>query len=271
MRFAPTIALLLLAAPARAEERGRVSLALDGTGAPRTRAVTVTQLGPRVDADVRVARAVSLTLDAALATTSYRAGAEARRGTVTRLSNVLVGGRLRLVVAETTLDVGLVVGAPLVTVPGGGITESAAAEGADRAALGAAGPRGAFRWARNAVPVVGLVRASHALGPLRGTVDVEPGLLVSVNRDASRAAVVASAELALPGAVTPYVSLSIFASTRPLDANDAAQTGAALGARWELGTAFGWAEGRMQLDGPAGVTQRYATWWGGTIGAGVRF
>ena len=58
---------------------------------------------------------------------------------------------------------------------------------------------------------------------------------------------------------------------RALDRNDFAQTGAAAGARYHLGSWFAGSEWRVQLDGPGGLADRYATPWATTLGAGARF
>lgn len=157
------------------------------------------------------------------------------------------------------------------TVPSGGIGASANAEQAVRVALSAAGPRGTWRWARNAIPIVGLVCVSESFGAWRLTFELEPGLLVSVNRDSSRASVVGTAEVALRWTnVSPYAALSCVASTRALDGRDFAQTGGALGVRHELSAFYSWTEARLQLDGPAGVAEPRATFWGVTFGSGAR-
>jgi hypothetical protein len=279
-RWAGALALALLAGTARAsnerelraQDRVAVGLALQGTAAPKTTSLAALQLAPTLDASVRVARAWVLTADATLARTAYRID-DGPRATATRSSNVLLGVRsgLPLPSPHLTLTLGLSVGIPLVTVPGGGIAASANAEQADRIALGAAGPRGTWAWARNAAPVVGFARATATFRALRFTLEVEPGLLISVNRDASRVALLTTGEVAVrAGGVTPYVALSFVLSSRALEGDDFAQTGAALGVRQELGAFFAWSELRLQLDGPAGLGDRYATFWGATLGVGAR-
>ncbi len=279
------IALLLLGREARAandrrlreQDRVAVDVALDATASPHTTELAAQQLAPTVEGSLRVARPWVVTADAALAFTSYRVG-DQPRAAASRSSNVMLG--VRWAPSGATADsggdavslvLGAAVGAPLVTVPSGGIAASATAEQADRVALGAAGPRGTWRWARNAIPIVGLARASKGFGALRLTLELEPGLLVSVNRDSSRAAVVATAEVAVRWAnVSPYAAFSCVASTRPLDGRDFAQTGAALGVRHDLGGILAWSEARLQLDGPEGVAEPNATFWGATFGLGVR-
>lgn len=258
--------------PLRSEDRAAVSIASNATNAPHARAVDSVQIAPELSGAVRVAPAIVVVSRGAVAFTASRFG-DSERGYVTRVSNVLIGGRwIAVEDGGALLTLGLSAGAPLVTVPEGGITKSAAAEQADRVALGASGPRGIWSWARNAVPLVMSARAARVFGPIRLSVDLEPGLLVSVNRDASRAALVTSVEAALVSpVVSPFVGLSMLASTRPLDRDDFAQTGLTLGVRHDLGTFFVWSEARLQLDGPQGVGQPNATFFGATLGGGARF
>ena len=265
---AVAIAILLLARDGRAaddrrlreQDRVAVGASFDGSASPNTTALAARQIAPALDASIRVAPSWIVTAEGALASTSYRVG-EQRPVTATRSSNVILGVRWSPWLPSTAHGLrwafGLSAGAPLVTVPSGGIAVSANAEQSDRVALGAAGPRGTWLWARNAVPIVGLARASRALGALQLNLELEPGLLVSVNRDASRAALVATAEVAATWAnVSPYAALSCVASTRALESRDFAQTGAAIGVRQDLGRLFAWSEGRLQLDAPAGVADR---------------
>lgn len=258
--------------PLRAADRAAAVLGLAGSGAPRSPAVTVTQLSPSLAVAYRLATALHLEAAGALTTAAVRTG-DAPRSTVTRGSNVVLGASWR---GEPRRDLevafGLAVGAPLVTVPSGGITASAVAEQADRAALGAAGPRGTWLWARNAAPLFARGSVTHVRGPLRLRLEAAPGLLLSVNRDASRGALVAGLEVAVvTDALAPYVRGDVALSTRALDRDDFAQTGVALGMRAELGGGFVMAELRAQPDGPASLAADGATPWGGTIAGGMRF
>ncbi|HSO39006.1 MAG TPA: hypothetical protein VLT33_41035 [Labilithrix sp.] len=155
------------------------------------------------------------------------------------------------------------------TVPSGGITPSATAEQADRSALGAAGPRGIWRWARNAVPVAAVATVRADLGPVRLAVDASPGLLLSVNRDVSRAVLLTGVEVAVGGLpLVPYVRGDQLFDSRPLDRVDAAQLGVAAGSRWSRGDLFGVMEVRVRPDE---VRVAGATFWGAGIAAGCRF
>jgi len=256
-------------APLGPSDRVSVAASVGATATPRTTALAVQQLAPALATNIRIHRSWTIVAEWGSSTTAYRI-AEQPRGVVTRSSNVLIGARWEYQHGPLHLVGGASVGAPLVTVPAGGITASAAAEQADRVALAASGPLGTWRWARNAVPAFASIRGSYTLGAARLMLDLQPGVLVSVNRNTSRAALVARGELAVAmGAVAPYFALSSVVSSAPLDQGDFAQSGAAAGVRYTLGRLFGWSEARLQLDGPEGLGQRYGTPWAATLGAGM--
>ncbi len=171
------------------------------------------------------------------------------------------------------LTLGGLAGAPLVTVPSGGITNSAAAEQADRVALAAAGPRGTFAWARNAIPLAARARAVVGTGSFELRLDVEPGLLVSVNRDPSTAVIVLVPEVALVShGYEARLGLATAISTRALDSTgggDFAQSAAFVGGRYDAGAICVAGEARLLLDGPQGIAERGGTPWGITFGIGV--
>lgn len=278
MRAALALALGVLVVPARAraqpvplreEDRVGLQIGVDGTGAPRTHDVAVTQLAPSFDAAFRPAAGGRLRLiaEGSLAVSSVRQG-DAPRSFVTRASNVLLGVMWKPPLTAD-VDIGVLAGAPLVTVPSGGITPSAVAEQADRSALGAAGPRGIWRWARNAVPIGAVAGVRADLGPVRLRLDASPGLLVSVNRDPSRAALLMGVEVAARGlSLEPYLRGDWLLLSRPLDRSEVAQQGVAVGSRWSRGDVFGLMEVRLRPDE---LRVAGATFWGAGIGGGFRF
>ncbi len=268
----------------RPEQRLGAEATVTATAAPQTHAVRSAQVAPSLGLAWRVSRPLVLHADVGASFTSYRFG-DAPSGSVARLANPLVGADVTVIDSSRQVDaderaggptfrltLGGLVGGPLVTVPSGGITSSAAAEHADRVALAAAGPRGTFAWARNALPLVARARAAVGAGPLELRVDVEPGLLVSVNRDPSRAAFVVVPEAALVGdGYEARLGLATAISTSALEASrggDFAQSAAFLGGRYHVGALYIVGEARLLLDGPQGVVEQAGTPWGVTFGIG---
>jgi len=254
------------------------------TATPQRGAVRSAQIAPGLGLAWRISRPLVVYVDMAASFTSYRFGA-APRGSIARPANPLIGADIAVFDSaqkagldegrETPsfrLTLGGRAGAPLVTVPSGGITSSAAAEQADRVALAAAGPRGTFAWARNAVPLAARARAAVAVGPVEFRLDVEPGLLVSVNRDSSRAALVVVPEAVFVGdGYAARLGFATSLSTRVLEASgggDFAQSAAFLGGRYNVGSLYLAGEVRLLLDGPQGVVTQAGTPWGVTFGMG---
>jgi len=257
--------------PLRAEDRAGATFSTAATASPQTRAVETLALIPGIAAAYRVGERWTLSVDVALSMTSYRF-ANQPRGGVTRISNPMLGVQVTALETERLrLRLGGAAGAPLVTVPGG-ITANAAAEHADRAATAATGQRLYWLWARNAVPLVAFARLDYSIEELTVRVDLEPGALVSVNRDASSVALLGAFEAAMRiGSVSPGVRLTSLFTSRPRDTNDFSQSTVAAFLRWSGDHAFGGAEAVTGIDEPQGLTRRDQTSWGVSLNAGARF
>ena len=257
--------------PLRPEDRAGFSLSSTATASPQSTAVKTLALIPALAGAYRVGERWMVTADAALSMTSYRFASQ-ERGAVARVANPMLGVQVMAFAGERLhLRLGASAGAPLVTVPGG-ITANAAAEHADRAATAATGQRVYWLWARNAVPIVALARLEYEIEELVVRVDLEPGLLLSVNRDSSSLAVLGAFEAAMRiGSLAPGLRLTSLFTSRPRDTNDFAQTTAAAFLRWDGARVFGGAEVVTGIDEPQGLTRADQTSWGGTLNAGARF
>ena len=279
--LAAAFASLFVGAPARAsgvgdvplrpEDRAGVSLSTTATASPQSTAVKTLAFIPALAGAYRLGERWMITADMALSMTSYRfAGQE--RGGIARLANPMLGVQLTAFTSERLhLRLGAAAGAPLVTVPGG-ITANAAAEHADRAATAATGQRVYWLWARNSVPIVALARLEYEIEELVVRVDLEPGLLLSVNRDASSVALLGAFEAAMRlGSFAPGLRLTSLFTSRPRDTNDFSQTTAAAFLRWDGARLFGGAEVVTGIDEPQGLTRADQTSWGATLNAGARF
>ncbi|MFO0663752.1 MAG: hypothetical protein U0174_07365 [Polyangiaceae bacterium] len=108
------------------------------------------------------------------------------------------------------------------------------------------------------------MRIEH--GPAWFRIDLAPGALLSVNRDASRWALLTGFEFGLRRlALEPYARGDVLFASQPFDA---VQLGVAIGARWERGSLFGKMEARLR---PFELEVAGATSWGMQLASGVRF
>jgi hypothetical protein len=258
--------------PLGTNDRAALELSSVGSASPHDREVEATHFAPQVSGALRLGPRFVLTLDAALGYTSFRVQGEPRRE-VLRFANPFVGAHFAALEAErVSLRVGLGVGAPLVTLPGG-IPANRDADFGDRSAAAARGMRGYWLWADNVVPVALLARAEANLGGrLWSEAEVQPAYLVSVNRRSSSAALLAGARAGYRlGPLTPGLGLHLLARSVPLAGHDFAQASASAFARYEQGSGWLRFELNANLDGPYGLGARAATTWGATLGGGARF
>lgn len=257
--------------PLRPEDRAGVSLSTTATASPQSTAVKTLAFIPALSGAFRTSERWTLTADLAMSMTSYRFANQERSG-ITRLANPMVGIQLGMLESDRLrLRLGATAGAPLVTVPGG-ITANAAAEHADRAATAATGQRIYWLWARNAVPLVAFARLQYVVEELVVRIDLEPGLLVSVNRDPSSVALLGAFEAAMRlGSLSPGLRLTSLFTSRPRDTNDFSQSTAAAFLRWDEARFFGGAEVVTGIDGPQGLARTDQTSWGATLSGGARF
>ncbi|XYI01440.1 hypothetical protein ACMHYB_17490 [Sorangium sp. So ce1128] len=128
-------------------------------------------------------------------------------------------------------------------------------------------------WAPNAIPIVLLLRSRTELWkPVVVGAELDPAVLVSVNSNPSRLAVMAAAHAGVRmGPLTPGLRLQLFAQSAPLAGRDFSQWVAILYANADFASAFVRSQVTVNLDAPFGLGgQRGATVWGASLGGGVR-
>lgn len=253
-------------------ERVAVELGASVTASPDTPAVRTFAASPNIGVMAKVAERWSLSFDGALAMTSYRVAGDERRD-VLRAGNLLVG--LHATIARTErqdLRVGLIAGAPLVTAPGT-IPKNAAASFSDRVAFAMRGGQQAWLWADNAVPALAVVRAGwRGVKDLELVADVQGGLLASVNRNASRFALLAGVTAFYTGGpVEPGLALHTYAQSSPISDRDFAQTSGSVLLRWRIGDAQFRAEYTRNIDPPLGFGTHDVTHGGVAVFVGRAF
>jgi hypothetical protein len=261
-----------------AEERARVEVGGVVTLEPTSPDVTTAHVAPWLSAGLTLAKPVALTLDATYAVTTYRLAHRAR-STVGRWGNPLVAVHLLAPegppeAAGSTWSgrIGVGTAPPLVTVPGT-IHANAAADLADRVALGARGFEGPWLWADNAIPIVVLAAAAWRVNErVELTADLQPGHLLSVNRRASRVALDATAAVRFHvGGSIPELLIHSFVQSEPIEDGDFAQTSAAVAITKEAGRWWVRSGVIVGLDGPAGFGERNATGMGLSAAVGAGF
>jgi hypothetical protein len=257
--------------PLRAEDRIGVSFSTTMTASPQTKAVKTLALIPSLAGAYRPSERWTITGDVALTMTSYRF-ADQERGGITRISNPVAGVHFSAFASDRLrLRIGVAAGAPLVTAPGGLVT-NAAAEHADRAATAATGQSMYWLWARNAVPIIALARLEYFIEEVVVRLDLEPGLLVSVNRDPSSAALLGAFEAAMRlGAFSPGLRLTSLFTSRQRDTGDFSQSTVTGFLRWEGDHVFAGAEAVTGIDEPQGLARADQTSWGVVVNVGGRF
>jgi hypothetical protein len=258
--------------PLRRGDLAGARFSATGTASPQSTAVKTLAFVPTLSGAWRLNDRWMLSADLAASLTSYRFAGSHERSGVARVANPMLGVELRAFESERLrLRLGGAAGAPLLTVPGG-ITRNAAAEHADRAATAATGQRVYWLWARNVVPAVLLGRLEYAIEELLVRVDLEPGLLVSVNRDPTSIALLGAFETAIRlGPLSPGLRLTSLVTSRERDTHDFSQTTAAAFLCWDGDAIFADVEAVTGVDGPQGLSRDDQTSWGVTLGAGARF
>jgi hypothetical protein len=243
------------------------------SASPHDSEVSTAHVAPQLSAGVRLRSWLTATVDVTAASTTFRVAGEERRSSF-RLGNPLLTFQAALLERpEQRLRVGLGVAPPLATFPGT-IPANTRAEYNYAVATAARGFGDHWLWAPNAIPIVLLLHSRAELpAPLFVGAELEPAVLVSVNANPSRVAVIAAAHAGYRlGAVTPGARLQLFAQSTPLAARNFTQWAAAVYLDTELGAAFLRSQILANLDAPFGVAgQRGATVWGGALGGGVRF
>lgn len=202
--------------------------------------------------------------------------AVAGRETIGRLAlaNVLLGVGYRRALAPAWRGaVGLRVGAPLATFPGG-IVENRATELAHLVAAAARGFRDPFPFTMNVIPVVLDLSAEHELSRwLRVSGELAAAALVSVNIRPSRFALRAALEA--EASFEPFSirsRLNYLVNTQALENHDLDQLSAGVGLGLALGCHTLRIDFNFGLDEPYGLTRNSpAPTWGMVLGVELDF
>lgn len=258
--------------PMRPADRGYVAIYGVVSASPQGRAQATAHVAEQVAAGVRLNGWLSATVDVTSAFTTFQVEGEARRSSF-RFGNPFVTVQAALVEeGERSIHAGLGAAPPLATFPGT-IPANTEVEYNYAVATAARGFADPWMWAPNVVPIALLLRtrAELAARVVLGAA-LEPAVLVSVNSNPSRVAIVAAAHGGLRfGPLTPGLRVQMFAQSAPLAGRNFSQWSAALFADAEFGAVFVRAQGMVNLDAPFGLAgQRGATVWGASLGAGVR-
>jgi hypothetical protein len=251
--------------------RARLALGTTFSLSPSSASLATAHGSSHMQAALRVHRGWVASLDLALALTSYRIEQDPRQ-TSFRIGNPILGGHYALQTENLTVNFGVGVGAPLVTVPGS-IPRNTAALYADTVTVSARGMAGYWLWARNSVPVLAMVRAIW--DPSRNwrfDLTVQPAVLISVaSSTPTRAAALGTAMLLWrPNAFSLGARVTSLVASRPLEARDHTQTSIGPVLRWATGAQFLGFDASLNLDGPYGLAGATgSTVWGVGIQAGT--
>lgn len=252
---------------------GRGHIALYGifTASPQDRALNTIHVAAQVAAGVRLNSWLLATTDVTSAWTTFRIESEARRSAF-RFGNPFVTVQAALLEEQNrSIYAGVGVAPPVTTFPGT-IPENTEVEYNYAVATAARGFADYWMWAPNAIPIALLLRSRAELSmPVIVGAELDPAVLVSVNANPSRLAVVAAAHAGLRmGPLTPGVRVQMLAQSAPLAGRDFSQWAATLYANVELEPVFVRSQVAVNLDAPSGVAgQRGATTWGVSLGGGV--
>ncbi|WP_437579952.1 hypothetical protein [Sorangium sp. So ce887] len=258
--------------PERLEDRGHVALYGIFTASPQDRELATIHVAPQVSAGVRLNGWLSATTDVTSAWTTFQVEGEARRSSF-RFGNPFVTVQAALVEErQRSFRAGIGVAPPLTTFPGT-IPENTETEYNYAVATAARGFADYWLWAPNAIPIALLLRCRMDLSaPVVVGAELDPAVLISVNSNPSRLAMVAAAYAGFRmGPLTPGLRVQMFAQTAPLAGRDFSQWAAILYANAEFEAMFVRSQVAVNLDAPSGLAgQRGATVWGASLGGGVR-
>lgn len=225
----------------------------------------------QLTARVALADRVELGGAFALSYTRFSSDTEPARS-ATRASNPVVWGLVRLLEGErASAHAGVLVGAPLVLTPGG-IPENSTAKFGDRMARAARGYDAPWLFADAAIPLAltlsGTARPSRYLE--LGTT-LQPGALLSVNRNASRLALLAAAQVAVVfGGVRVGVRGTLGAESVPIEGHDFAQVALSPFVRLDRERVFVTASTTLGIAGPYRIGSELSTAWGAWLALGVK-
>lgn len=256
----------------RADDRAFVELSASGSLAPSTSEVGSAHVSPQLSAGVRVLPRLALGVDVAASFTGFRATGDSHRS-ASRVGNPLVSALYTVHSSESrALTVGFALAPPLVLTRSG-LPEAPTARFGDRVAHQARGMEVGWLWADNAVPVVVPISGRTMLGrTVELGADVQPGALVSVNRNSSRLAVLVAGQAgAVVGPIRVGLRAVLYAESIPLEGHDFVQTSLSPFVRLDFDRAWFRMAYSQNLDAPFGPTEANVTWWGVNVGTGVRF
>ncbi|WP_437320075.1 hypothetical protein [Sorangium sp. So ce385] len=258
--------------PMRPEDRGYVALYGVFSASPQDGEQATAHVAPQVAAGARLNGWLSATVDVTAAWTTFQVEGEARRSSF-RFGNPFVTLQAALVEGRgRSIHAGIGAAPPLTTFPGT-IPANTEVEYNYAVATAARGFADPWVWAPNAIPVALLLRSrAELLARVVLGAELDPAVLVSVNSNPSRLALVAAAHAGLRlGPVTPGLRVQMLAQSAPLAGRNFSQWSAALYAHAEVEAAFVRAQGMVNVDAPFGLAgQRGATVWGASLGGGIR-
>ncbi|WP_437592792.1 hypothetical protein [Sorangium sp. So ce1000] len=256
--------------PMRPGDRGSVALYGIFTASPQGRELATLHLASQVAAGVRLNSWLRATTDVTSAWTTFRIEGEARRSSF-RFGNPFVTVQAALLEERNrSIHAGLGAAPPVTTFPGT-IPENTEVEYNYAVAAAARGFADYWMWAPNAIPIALLLRSRAELSALIIGAELDPAVLVSVNSNPPRLAIVTAADAGLRmGPLTSGLRAQVFAQSAPLAGRDFAQWAAILYANVEFKSVFIRSQVAVNLDAPFGLTgQRGATVWGASLGGGV--
>ncbi|WP_437970436.1 hypothetical protein WMF04_14595 [Sorangium sp. So ce260] len=258
--------------PERLEDRGHVAMYGIFTASPQDRELATIHVAPHMSAGIRLNGWLSATTDVTSAWTTFQVAGEARRSSF-RFGNPFFAVQAALIEeCQRSFRAGIGAAPPLTTFPGT-IPENTEVEYNYAVATAARGFADYWLWAPNAIPVALLLRGRVELSaPVIVGVELDPAVLVSVNSNPSRLAIVAAAHVGVRmGPLTPGLRVQMFAQSAPLAGRDFSQWTAILYANAEFGAVFVRSQVAVNLDAPSGLAgQRGATAWGASLGGGIR-
>lgn len=258
--------------PMRPADRGYVALYGIFTASPQNREMATVHVAPQVAAGVRLNRWLIATTDVTSAWTTFQVEGEARRSSF-RFGNPFVTVQATLLEeGKRSIHGGLGVAPPVTTFPGT-IPENTEVEYNYTVATAARGFADYWMWAPNAIPIALLLRSRTELpGSVFVGADLNPAMLVSVNSNPSRLAVVAAAHAGVRvGPLTPGLRVQMFAQSETVAGRDFSQWAAFFFVNAEFDAVFVRSQVAVNLDAPFGLAgQRGATVWGASLGGGVR-
>jgi hypothetical protein len=252
-------------------ERGEVEATVVASVWSSANSVRAVHESSQLGARFAIADRVELGGAFALSYTRFSSDTEPPRS-ATRPSNLVVWGLVRLHEGErSSFHAGALVGAPLVLTPGG-LPENPTARFGDRMTRAARGYDTPWLFADAAIPLALTLSATARPSPyveVGGT--LQPGALLSVNRNASRLALLTGAHVALvAGGVRVGVRGTMAVESVPIEGHDFAQVSLSPFVGVERKSVFLSVSTTFGVAGPYRVGNDLSTAWGGGLSVGVK-